>query len=199
MRELRQKTRENAQKSLRVQFEGDYKVYNAVDGLMSYRIFYLGGGFRKALDNYRELQSAISQYESKGIFDKYMFEKDDTLPPAASPLLECTPYRQLAEYLLKDPAVPEDRLSYVGYHDIRSPTAMAGWAMDLSRKEPIRVTLRHRDQVVTSTLCAIPRPHLAAAGFPDVPCGFRFNLDPPVERPEEFTVCFEDTPFRLHG
>ena len=199
MRALRLRTREEARKSLRAQFDADYQVYNAVNELMSQRIFYLGTGFRKALDNYSELQAALSQYESSGIFGEYMFEKNDTLPPAAAALLDSAPYRELAEYLRKDPAVPEDRRSYVGYHDTRSQRFMAGWAMDLSRPTPIKVTLRRGKQVVATTLCAIPRPHVAAAGFPDTPCGFHFNLDPPIENPEEFTVCFEDTPIRLHG
>jgi hypothetical protein len=199
MQDFRLRTREEAQKSLREHFASDYKVYNVVDELMSQRVFYLGSGFRKALDNYRELQAALGQYESAVMFREYMFEKDDALPPPAAALLDSAPYRELAEYLRKDPAVPEDRRSYVGYHDVRLQNGMAGWAMDMSRTTPITVTLRRHDQVVATTLCAIPRPHVAAAGFPDVPCGFRFNLDPPVKNPEEFTVCFENTPIRLRG
>jgi hypothetical protein len=197
VRDRRLEAREEARGLLRAQFTGDYQVYDAADELLSQRIFDLGGPFRRALENYRELQDALAHYENPKIFDEYNLEQDDELPRAAEALRDSAPYRELAQYLLEDPVRPEDRRSFVGYFDGRSPRAFAGWAMDLWRPTPITVTLRHRDEVIATALCDIPRPDVAANGFPATPCGFCFHLDPPAEDINEFTICFEDSAVRL--
>jgi hypothetical protein len=197
--ERRLRATAEARESLRAQFASDYEVYDAADKLLSQRIFYLGGGFHRALDHHRELQDALASCENPKLYEEYNLEQDDKLPPAAERLLNSAPYRALAEYLRSDPAVPEDRRSFVGYFDGRSPTTLGGWAMDLSRATPITVTLRRYGEVVASTLCNIPRPDVASQGFPAIPCGFRFNLTPPSQDIAGFTVCFEDTAVQLQG
>jgi len=191
--------REEARGLLRAEFAGDYQVYDTANRLLSQRISHLGDKFLRALDDYRELQAALSRCENGGIFDSYTFEQDDALPQVATKLIDSDRYHALSEYLRVNPAKAEDRRSYVGYLDNRSPGSMAGWAMDLSRSLPISVTLRRGDETVTAVRSDVFRPDVAAAGYPASHCGFHFILDPPAEDPKEFTVCFEDSPIQLHG
>jgi hypothetical protein len=199
MRDRRRRTAAEARDLLRAQFASDYEVYAAADELLSQRIFYLGNRFRLAFDNYRELQEALSRYGNPKAYDEYNLEQDDLLPRGAEVLRDSAPYRSLAEYLLLDPVRPDDRHNFVGYFDGRSPRIMGGWAMDLSRPTPITVTLRYHDRVVATKLCDIPRTDVVASGFPGIPCGFRFELDPPAEDLSGFTVCFENSLIQLHG
>jgi hypothetical protein len=188
-----------ARELLRSKFADDYQVYDAANQLLSQRISYLGDEFRRALDNYRQLQKALGRCENPLLFDEYNLEQDDDLPQAARELRTSAPYRALAEYLRQDLARPEDRRGLVGYFDGRSPSMLAGWAMDLSRSTPITVTLRRYNDVVATAVCNIARPDVAATGFPATPCGFYFHLDPPAEDLTGFTVCFEDSVVRLMG
>ena len=192
-RDQRRRAREEAGVFLRAQFASDYQIYDAVDDLLSKRITSLGAAFERALGNYRELQGELADFDNPLVFDEYNLEQDDDLPPEAARLYGSAPYRALTDYLRSEPVQPQKRRSFVGYFDGRSSRDLTGWAMDLSRSTPVTVTLRHHNQVIETRLSNIPRPDVAATGFPATPCGFRFQLDPPVEDMAGFTVCFEDS------
>ncbi len=195
--EHRMRVREEVGTLLRAKFALDYQVYDAANELMSHRILRLGGGFRDAAENFSELQSVIAASENPRAFDEYNLEQDDELPPEVQRLYDSRPYRALVEYLRSAPADAAGKSNYVGYFDGRARNYLSGWAMDLSRTTPIKVTLRRGERVMATVMCDIPRPDVAASGFPPTPCGFSFPLDPPVDDLSDFTVCFEDTLVRL--
>ena len=189
----RQQSRNEANLLLRPRFAGDYQVYDAADALISKQVLSLGPKFRRALEDYIELQKALAELDNPLIFDEYNLEQDDELPAAAAHLYESTPYRRLRDYLLSDPSPRNERQNLIGYFDGRTSSDLTGWAMDLSRKTPITVTLRRHDQVLDTRLCDIARPDVVAAGFPETPCGFHFPLNPPVGDLSGFSICFGDS------
>jgi hypothetical protein len=188
---------EEARESLSDYFISDYEVYVAADELLSDRVRDLGERFQKALEDYRELQEALARLDTGNISDTYTLDEDAPLPTAAADLLESTPYRALAEYLNEAPAKDIDRSSFVGFLEARSPTRVAGWAMDLARSEPIHVTVYQSGYPIGRATCDRQRPDVAAAGYPTDICGFNLQLDYAAGDLEQLTVCFADAPVQL--
>ncbi len=198
LRDQRRQVREAARGALSEFFASDYQLYHAADEILSARIRGLGAQFKQALANYRELQDALARLDTGDISDTYTLAGEDAqLPAAAAQLLDSAPYRSLAEYLRESPVQATDRTSFVGFLELRTSTAVAGWAMDLARSAPINVTLYSGDRAIASMTCDRARPDVAAAGYPSATCGFNFAVNAPVNDPDQLAVCFGDTPVRL--
>ena len=69
--------------------------------------------------------------------------------------------------------------------------------MDLSRSEPIDVTVYRAGRPIATVTCNRRRPDVAAAGYSSDICGFNLELREPVGYPEELAVCFADSPVQL--
>jgi hypothetical protein len=197
VRDHRRQVDEEARGSLSSYFGSDYEVYTAADELLSDRVHELGERFQKALEDYQELQEALARLDTGSTSDTYTLDQDAPLPAAAADLLESAPYRALAEYLIEAPAKDTDRSNLVGFLEARSATGVGGWAMDLSRSEPMKVTVYKSGRPIATVTCDRQRPDVAAAGYPSDICGFNLQLDAPVDDPEELLVCFADTPVQL--
>jgi hypothetical protein len=196
-RDRRRHVDEEARGSLSTYFVSDYDVYTAADDLLSERVRALGDRFQKALEDYQELQEALARLDTGNTSDTYTLDQDAPLPAAAADLLQSAPYRALADYLNEAPAKETDRSSFVGFLEARTPTGVAGWAMDLARPEPVHVTVYQNGRPIGTATCDRKRADVAAAGYPSEICGFNFPLNSSADDPGELAVCFADSPVQL--
>lgn len=180
-------------------FEVDYRVYHAIDDLISEKIAAGGALFERALTAFREIEADIAAHTRDRVFDPYEFAGDDVLPEPAARYLGSDPYRKIEEYLKNGDPLPQLGRNYMGRVDIADGQVVAGWAADLSRFEPIDVTIWHAGTIAGVARCDLLREDLARAGLGTSYLGFRCRLKEPIRDREGLVVCFEDTNIELEG
>jgi hypothetical protein len=178
-------------------FATDYELYNFADGFLSRCIEREGAPFSAALDAFREIQTDIAVHSSDDVFRLYELQSNDPLPAYALRFVGSEPYRQIEEYLQSARSTKGIGRNYVGRVDAVEGRTVVGWAVDLSRPEPIEVTAWHSGQRLLSTRCDIVREDLVVAGFSLGQIGFRMELSQPILDRAGFCVCFDETPICL--
>lgn len=180
-------------------FKVDYVVYEAIDRLLSARSAEDGSAFTGAYEAFREIEEDIAAHTRDLVFEDYAFDGDDPLPEVAVRYVGSEPYRRIEEYLGSgDPRPPAGR-NYIGHVDLVEDRLVAGWAADLSRFEPIHVTIRYGGSVVGTARCDQYREDLARAGLGTGHLAFRCRLAEPIRDRSDVSVCFEDSKIELAG
>jgi Sulfotransferase family len=194
---VRRAAAREARDKYRRYFATDYELYNFADIFLSRYIEREGTLFNTALDAFREIQADIAAHSSDDVFRLYELRSNDPLPAYASRFVGSEPYRQIERYLQSETSTRGIGRNYVGRVDVAEGRTVVGWAVDLSRSDPIEVTAWHSGQRLLSTRCDIVREDLLVAGFPFGRIGFRMELPLPILDKGSFCVCFDETPICL--
>jgi hypothetical protein len=179
-------------------FQDEYEAYTAIDRLLSQRISEEGERFWRALDAFREIEADISARAGDRVYEKYDFLQDELDPGLTQRYAQSTPYGEILDYLRHDEPRCRSR-NYVGQIDQRRGDAFVGWSGDLSRNEPIAVSIQRAGKIVGRAICDGYRGDLARAGYPMANLGFEITLEQMVGNQCDYAICFEDTSIRLPG
>ena len=132
------------------------------------------------------------------IFEHYNFAQGDRDPDLVERYAGSGVYRRILDYLASDDQIPRQR-SYVGNVDRYDEDRVTGWAADLSRDEPIEVSVQRAGEVVQRARCVLRRDDLALKGYPRGYLGFKMELGQLTGNPRDYAICFEETRIRVPG
>ena len=130
------------------------------------------------------------------VYDLYELRQDDPLPDFAAHFVGSEPYKIIESYLSSSKEGRFPSKNYVGRVEQLGDGCVQGWAGDLSKCQPIDVTIWRLGKKIAKINCDIPRQELKDE-FGHGPQGFFLRLDQLMEDPETFAVTFEDTPLCL--
>ena len=197
LRDRRDRAEADACARYQDRFAADYRVYDEIDRIISQKIAADGRHFARAIAAFREIQEHIAAHTQNSVFDNYELDGEDVLPGAALRYVGSEPYREIEEYLRSEDPFALPGRNYIGHVDAVEGAVVSGWATDLSRFEPIYVTLRRGGAAIATARCDLYREDLAQAGLGTGNLAFRCELDAPLREARDLAVCFEDTKIEL--
>jgi len=176
----------------------DIELYNDLNSALSKRISEEGAEFQAALDAFREIQADLASTAGEEVFDAYEFRALPTLPAfICERYADSGPMRIIDMYLSRPPSAQPASTNYAGHYVVLETGLVVGWAMDLSRGEPIYVSIYRDGTIIGAPKCSRMRSDVQADGAPRSNVGFQFDLGRPARRDEIYVVCFEGSPIQL--